>query len=321
MPRALIVGVGGQDGSYLADILLEKGYSVHGLYRHSSVDNLWRIEHVKDRLILHQGDLTDFGSLVRILATIQPDEVYHVADQDNVDWSFSLPQLAVEVTVGGTVNLLEAIRLANGLNLPRVFIPTSSTIFGTAPPTQSEETPLEPLSPYACAKAAVFYWARYYRRIHGLPISVGIMFNHDSPRRGGNYLLQKLCRAAVRAANGEKVQLARTNRADFLRAEISILHAREAMRAAVLMLQHKPGDYCIGSPMSMSIGTLTQWVFKAADASLDNVEWVDFDRPGPAVSLVPNLTKICKEIGYTSKANFYDLVEEILCHQRSILNS
>lgn len=230
--RALVLGCGGQDGSFLCDILLEKGYCVHGLYRRSSVDNLTRIAHCRDRVTLHAGDVTDPNSLAVVMSAVNPHEVYHVADQDEVGHSFAAPSVAVDVTYGGTVNVLEAVRRC--CPSARVFIPSSATVFGDAPPPQAESTPFAPQSPYACAKAAAYYAARMYREHYGLHVCCGIMFNHDSPGRGGGYLLQRIARGQPLWGDQEAV--------------VDIGYAYEYMKAVWRMMQlDKPDDFVLGT--------------------------------------------------------------------------
>lgn len=257
--RVLITGMGGQDGSHLADILLEQDCEVHGLYRHSSCDNLWRLKHCIDRGTLHKGDVTDPGAVNRIIRDVQPAELFHVADQDNVGWSKETPLHTVNVTIGGVVNVLEAVKL----HAPRckVFVPVSATMFGMAKPPQSEWTPFDPQSPYACAKLAVHHLCRWYRKEHGLFVSTGIMFNHDSPRRCGDYLLQKICRGAVAIARGEQQTLTLGN----LNLRVDIGHAKEHMEAAVAMLQlPEPEEFVIGTGIAPTIRQMVDAAFHAA---------------------------------------------------------
>jgi GDPmannose 4,6-dehydratase len=243
--RALITGVCGQDGSYLADILLEKGYEVYGVYRHSSKDPFDNVRHNIGNPNFHliQGDVMDALSLDKIIRDVDPHQIYHEADQDNVDWSFLNPAYQVDITVKAVSNLLASVRC----HCPsaRVFIPCSSTMFGDAPAPQTEETPFNPRSPYACAKVAAYHLARMYRQNHGMFICTGILYNHDSPRRNGNYLLHKICKAAARA---EKLALWEVD------TPISVGYAKDYMRWAVEIIEHtQPDDYtiCDAAPMSL----------------------------------------------------------------------
>lgn len=259
--RALVLGVTGQDGSILADLLLEKGCEVHGLFRHTSTGNLSRIAHLLGRpgFTLHRGDLTDVGSLYRVFAEVRPDLLFNEADQDNVGWSHALPSLAARVTFAAVADVLEIVRqVVPGC---RVFQPCSSTIFGDAPDPQSEDTPLSPMSPYAVSKAAALHLARMYRRVHGLHISCGILFNHTSVRQTEEYLLHKICKGAVRIARGQQETLALGN----LETRVDIGCAWEFMQAAVRMVeQERPGDYVLATGESYPIGDLVEIAMRCA---------------------------------------------------------
>lgn len=301
MKRALILGVGGQDGSYLAHLLLARGYDVHGLHRHSSVDNLGRIAHLRDLVTLHRGDLTDERSLRKALYGSDPDEVYNMADQDNVDWSFSLPEVSVDVTYWGVVRLLGVVQ--DYCSKMRVFQPVSATMFGDAQPPQDEDTPLCPLSPYACAKAAAWHYCRYMRRVHGLKVSCGIMYNHDSPRRGEEYLLQKVCKAAAQARLGMRPKFPKCD----LTANVDIGFAGDFVDAAWRMLQlEEPGDFVVASGRSVDLDTLFRMAFgedpwhpARSDVVDGRVEWVgEFKRPGPVHQLMGDASKLRAATGW-----------------------
>ena len=233
MKRVLIFGINGQDGSFLAEILLERGYEVHGFYRRSSVDNLSRIRHLLSDVTLHKGDLTDYGSVHRAVAECLPlHEVYNEADQDHVGWSQSAPSYSAAVTYGGVVNVLEAVRQLTPTT--RIFQPVSATMFGYAPPRQDETTRLYPQSPYACAKVAAYYLCQHYRREHGMFVSCGILFNHDSPRRSGDYLLQRIARGEELWGDLETI--------------VDIGYAREYMEAVWKLMQlDRPDDFVLGT--------------------------------------------------------------------------
>ncbi len=255
MKRALILGIGGQDGSYLAELLLEKGYEVHGLARRSSYDNLARIAAVRDRVTVHRGDLCDHHSLIRVMHVADPDEVYNMADQDEVGWSTYTPGYSVGVTYGGVASLLEILRYhENGKT--RFFQPLSSTMFGLTDGPQDERTPLNPGSPYACAKAAAWHLCKHYRRDHGVWVACGIMFNHDSPRRGPNYLLQQIARQAVDVARGRRDRIELTG-PDSL---VSVGHAADYMDAAWRIMQRDdPRDYVVGVSGTVRISALCRY--------------------------------------------------------------
>lgn len=304
MKKALITGVTGQDGSYLVDILLDRGYEVHGLYRRVSGGNFHNIQHVLDKhpveFHLHRGDIQDPGSVVNAVATVTPDEVYHMADQDNVGWSHDVPTLASDVTARGTAVVLEAVRVHSPRS--RVFVPCSATVFGDAPAPQDERTPFNPQSPYAVGKAAAFYWARYYREVHGLHVVVGIMYNHDSPRRQGDYLLHKICRAA---ASGDPIELGDP------RQRVDIGDAREFMKIVHKMMQlHVPDDFVVGTGESPTIGDVARY------AGLTSVRWGHPDRPGRVPTLVAYPKKLNDTLGQQGvlTKNVFNVVVGLLEH-------
>jgi len=257
---ALIIGIGGQDGSYLAEILLNKGYSVHGIYRRSSVNNLWRIEGIRDRLTLHIGDLCDTNSIVRTINYVRPDEVYNLADQDDVRCSHHSAGYNYDVTGAAVGRLLESFvgrdRFTSSGEKCRFFQAISATIFGNPTEPQNLNTPLNPLSPYACAKAFALHLCRYYRQVHNMWISTAIFYNHDSPRRGGGYLLQKIGRGLVQVAAGkiEHIRLYNPNE------RVNIGHAKSYMDAASRMLQNPyPADLLIGNTCDAKIARLAYY--------------------------------------------------------------
>jgi GDPmannose 4,6-dehydratase len=247
--RALIFGIGGMDGSYLAEVLLENGYKVYGTTRKSSVDNLTRISHIKDKLSnVYRVELTDYLSIYKAIVSCDPHEIYNEADQDNVGWSNSIPGYSIDVTVKGALNILEASRyLAID---SKVFLPISATIYGDALAPQNESTPFNPLSPYACAKASVYYLARYYRQIYGLWVSTGILYNHDSPRRGKGYLLQDIYEQCL------NVQTGLTNKVTVgsLSQIVDIGYAREFVEGIYRIMQcNVPTDMILSSGVSCKI--------------------------------------------------------------------
>ena len=242
--RALILGVGGQDGSYLAEILLESGYEVHGLVRHSSGNNLWRIRHLLDKITLHKGDICDGVRLAMLIDELAPDEIYNEADQDSVGWSGKAPGYQIEVTYKAVSTILETLRYMGGK--VRFFQPVSSTMFGDQPYPHTETTPLKPQSPYACAKAAAFLLCQHYRREHGVYVSCGILYNHDSPRRGPDYLLQRIAR-------GEPLW-------GDLSTIVDVGYAPEYMEAAYQSLQQSESrDYVIATGRGYRIADLQNW--------------------------------------------------------------
>jgi len=256
MKKAFITGVAGQDGSYLADILLGQGYQVHGLYRHSSKNTLQNVSHNLDHpnFILHPGDVTDALCLDRLIHDIDPHEIYHEADQDNVDWSFKHPAYQMEITVKAVTNLLSSVRI----HCPsaRVFIPCSATMFGGAPAPQNENTPFNPQSPYACAKVAAYHIARMYRQNYGMFVTTGILYNHDSPRRNGNYLLHKIAKAAVYQTPLTLFDAEQ---------EVAIGYAGRYMRYVTRIMQlSQPDDYVICGADPISISALAKGIYRTA---------------------------------------------------------
>jgi GDPmannose 4,6-dehydratase len=288
MMRALITGVCGQDGSYLADILLERGYEVYGLYRHSSKDPFDNVRHNLSNPNFHliQGDVTDALCLDEIIRKVDPHHIYHEADQDNVDWSFIHPAYQVDVTVKAVSNLLSSVR--RHCPSARVFIPCSATMFGDALAPQTEFTPFNPLSPYACAKVAAYHLARMYRQNYGMFICTGILYNHDSPRRNGNYLLHKICKAAARA---EKIELWDVEDA------IHVGYAKDYMYWAFKIMTHdKPDDYTICDTTPSTVGDACFLAYK--DVGLDYGDYllcnVTSSRPFKSTELFSTSDKLRK---------------------------
>ena len=249
MKRALITGITGQDGSYLAELLLGKGYEVHGLIRRASTFNTARIEHLYQdphdpdaRLFLHYGDLTDGSRLTTLLQQIEPDEIYHLAAQSHVRVSFDEPEHTGDTTGLGTTRLLEAVRIAK---LPvRFYQASSSEMFGATPPPQSEDTPFHPRSPYGAAKVYGYWMARNYRDAYGIYAVNGILFNHESPRRGETFVTRKITRAVAAIKNGDQEYVSLGN----LHATRDWGHARDYVECMWLMLQQKvPEDYVVAT--------------------------------------------------------------------------
>ena len=253
--RALITGISGQDGSYLAELLLEKGYEVHGIVRRSSSFNTDRIDHLYHdphesgvRLFTHYGDLSDSVALVKLLYELQPDEIYHLGAQSHVRVSFDIPEYTFDITGAGTVRLLEAIREA-GVS-PRFYQASSSEMFGVAPPPQNEETPFHPRSPYGVAKVAAYWATVNYREAYDLFAVNGILFNHESPRRGETFVTRKITRAVARIAAGLQEKLYLGN----LDAQRDWGYAPDYVEAMWLMLQaDEPEDFVIATGETHSV--------------------------------------------------------------------
>ena len=303
--RALITGITGQDGSYLAELLLEKGYEVHGFIRRSSTFNTARIDHVyqdphvKDqRLILHFADLTDGSRLVTLLNQIQPDEVYNLAAQSHVRVSFDEPEYTADTTGLGTIRLLEAIR-ASGWDC-RFYQASSSEMFGATPPPQNEDTPFHPRSPYGVAKVYSYWITRNYREAYGLFACNGILFNHESPRRGGTFVTRKITRAVARIAAGQQTELYMGN-LDSVR---DWGYAPEFVEGMWRMLQHdQPEDFVLATNTGYTVKDFLQLSF--GRANLDWEKYVKFDerylRPSEVDSLIGDPSKAKDLLGWTPK--------------------
>ena len=277
MPKALLTGITGQDGSYLAELLLEKGYEVHGIVRRSSSFNTHRIDHLyRDphergvKLFTHYGDLADSVSLAKLLYELRPDEIYHLGAQSHVRVSFDIPEYTFDVTGGGTLRILEAIR-ESGVT-PRFYQASSSEMFGSAPPPQSEETPFHPRSPYAVAKVAAFWATVNYREAYGLFATNGILFNHESPRRGETFVTRKITRAVASIKAGLQDKLYLGN----LDARRDWGYAPDYVEAMWLMLQaDEPEDFVIATGETHSVREFVEAAFE--HAGLDWEPHVEID--------------------------------------------
>lgn len=308
---ALITGITGQDGSYLAELLLSKGYLVHGLIRRSStfttqrIDHLYQDPHEPDaRLRLHYGDLADGSRIAALLEGIQPDEVYHLAAQSHVRVSFDEPEFTGTTTGLGTTRLLEAIRMTG---LPcRFYQASSSEMFGTTEPPQSESSIFHPCSPYAAAKVYAYWITRNYREAYGIHAVNGILFNHESPRRGETFVTRKIARAAARIARGEQDALHLGN----LEARRDWGYAPEYVDAMWRMLQQdEPGDYVVATGTSYSVRDFLSFCFE--HAGLDWEKHIRFDerylRPSEVPDLVGDASKAERELGWKATVHAPDL--------------
>lgn len=305
--RALILGITGQDGSYLAEVLLEKGYEVHGLVRRSATGNTRNIEHLLDRVTLHRGDLADTTSLYRIIRDVEPREIYNEADQDHVRWSFDAPEYSYDITGAAVGRLLEVVRQLDPSI--KVFQPCSSNMFGKAVETpQTEETPFRPQSPYACAKVLAYVLARHYREAYGMFVSTGIFYNHESPRRTEEYVTRKITKAAARIKAGLQETLALGD----LSAQIDWGYAGEYMEAAWNILQQaRPDDYIIATGETHSVREWLEVAFEMVGLRADDHVTVDerLLRPASNTVLVGDASKARKAFGFEPKVRFRGLVE------------
>lgn len=303
MPKkALITGITGQDGSYLAEWLLLKGYEVHGVIRRASTFNTARIDHIYvdshdpgARLFLHYGDLSDGARLVTLLAEIQPDEVYNLAAQSHVRVSFDEPEHTADTTGTGTIRLLEAVRLA-GIS-PRFYQASSSELYGATPPPQSEESPFYPRSPYAAAKLYSYWITKNYREAYGLFAVNGILFNHESPRRGETFVTRKITRAVAAIQAGRQSELFLGN----LDAVRDWGYAPEYVIGMWQMLQaDEPDDYVLATGIGYSIKDFLAAAF--GHVGLDWQDYVRFDprylRPTEVDSLIGDATKAASNLGW-----------------------
>ncbi len=311
--RALITGITGQDGSYLAELLLSKGYDVYGIIRRSSSFNTGRIDHIYQdphvphpKLKLVYGDLNDASSLNRIIRTAEPDEIYHLGAQSHVRVSFDIPEYTGEITGLGTVRLLEAIREA-GIRT-RFYNASSSEMFGSAPPPQNEETPFRPRSPYAAAKVYAHWMTVNYREGYGLYASNGILFNHESPRRGETFVSRKITKAAARIHLGRQEKLFLGN----LDAKRDWGFARDYMEAVWLMMQQeKPEDYVIATGETHSVREMLDEAFGYFDTDWANVVEIDsrYYRPTEVDALQGDASKAKRQLGWEPKVRFRELVK------------
>jgi GDPmannose 4,6-dehydratase len=303
--KALITGITGQDGSYLAELLLAKGYEVHGLVRRSSSFNTWRIDHIRDQLVLHYGDLVDQNSLVRALEALHPDEVYNLASQSHVKVSFEMPEYTTDVTAIGVLRLLDAVRDL-GLHT-RVYQAGSSEMFGLVQETpQTERTPFHPRSPYAVSKVYGHWMAVNYRESYGMHVSNGILFNHESPRRGENFVTRKITMGVAAIKQGR----ARDLRLGNLDAKRDWGYAKDYVEAMWLMLQQeKPDDYVIATGETRSVSEFCAEAF--SHAGLDWREFVKVDpkyfRPAEVDVLQGDATKARRVLGWQPRVTFRDL--------------
>ena len=317
--RALITGITGQDGSYLSELLLSKGYEVHGIIRRSSSFNTARIDHIFDRLTLHHGDVTDAGCISRIVAEVQPDEVYNLAAQSHVAVSFQQPEYTTQSVYIGTLNVLEAVR--SHCKTARVYQASSSEMFGNSPAPQNENTPFDPQSPYAVAKVAAHNLAKLYRNSYGLFIACGILFNHESPRRGETFVTRKIAKGVAAVAAGRQSCIRLGN----LDARRDWGYAPEYVEAMWLMLQQDvPEDFVIGTGETHSVRDYVLEAFRIAVPPSQNPwtrepageEWyrscikVDarYFRPAEVNVLQADASKARFVLGWSPRVKFPQLV-------------
>jgi GDPmannose 4,6-dehydratase len=331
MKIALITGITGQDGSYLAELLLEKGYEVHGIVRRSSLINTHRIDHIYSKIKLHYGDLTDATNIISVIQKVQPEEIYNLGAQSHVKVSFETPEYTGQVDGLGTLRILEAVRLLGLENMSRIYQASSSEMFGKVVEIpQRETTPFYPRSPYAASKVYAYWLTKNYREAYGLHASSGILFNHESPRRGETFVTRKIVQGLDRVKKGEHKILQLGN----LDAKRDWGHAKDYVRAMWLMLQQDmPDDYVVASESQYSV---RQFVEKAAPYFGFNIEWygegedeigMDVDtkktivavnpiyyRPTEVDTLLGDSTKAREVLGWKPEIEFEDLVKDMCLH-------
>jgi len=322
--RALITGITGQDGSYLAEFLLHKGYEVHGIVRRSSSFNRSRIDHLyqdphlpKTRFFLHYGDLADSEQIAHLIYNIRPDEIYNLAAQSHVRVSFDLPEYTSNITALGTTRLLEALRRSG--NNAKFYQASSSEMFGAAPPPQNEKTPFHPRSPYAASKVYSYWMVRNYRDGYNLFTTNGILFNHESPRRGENFVTRKITRglAAILSKKTEKLYLGN------LDAQRDWGYAPEYVEVMWKMLQQEePDDYVIGTGETHSVKEFLEEAFGYLD--LDWKKYVEIDkryfRPTEVEYLKADPSKARKKLKWSPRITFCDLVKIMVDYDLKIHN-
>ncbi|MGB0414157.1 MAG: GDP-mannose 4,6-dehydratase [Coraliomargarita sp.] len=316
MKKALITGITGQDGSYLAELLLEKGYEVHGIIRRCSTFNTQRIDHLYNdphvhgtKLFLHYGDLADGVMLMKLLYQVQPDEIYHLGAQSHVRVSFDVPEYTGDVTGLGTLRLLEAIREVGLDKKTRFYQASSSEMFGMVQEVpQTEKTPFYPRSPYGCAKVYAYWLTVNYRESYNMHATNGILFNHESPRRGETFVTRKITRAATRIKLGLQDKLYLGN----LDAQRDWGYAKEYVEAMWLMLQQEEGDdYVMATNETNSVKDFVIETFNNLD--MDWEKYVEYDkryeRPTEVDLLIGDPAKAKKQLGWEPKVKFKELVK------------
>jgi GDPmannose 4,6-dehydratase len=318
---ALITGISGQDGSYLAEFLLEKGYYVHGILRRNSVaeNQTARLDDIfnHERLILHYGDLTDLASLIHIIQSVQPYEVYNLAAQSHVRISFDVPIYTSQTDAIGVLNVFEACRIA--CPHTKIYQASSSEMFGNCIDDdgyQRETTPMRPVSPYGCAKVYAFNLGRNYRHSYNMFISNGILFNHESPRRGSNFVTSKIVKGAIAIANGKAKKLRMGN----LDARRDWGHAKDYVRAMWMMLQQETADdYVCATGVSHSVRDCCEYVF--SKLGMDYKDYVVLDekylRPEELHDLKGDSTKLREDIGWSPEHSFETLMDDMLINDEN----
>jgi len=328
MKKALITGITGQDGSYLAELLLKKGYEVHGIVRRASLINTHRIDHIYEKIKLHYGDLTDAVSIMSIIKEVEPSEIYNLGAQSHVKVSFKIPEYTGQVDAMGTLRVLEAVRMLGMEKDVRIYQASTSELYGDVKETpQTETTPFHPRSPYGVAKLYGYWIIKNYREAYGMHCSSGILFNHESERRGETFVTRKITRGLSRISVGLEKLLRLGN----LNAKRDWGHARDYVEAMWLMLQQdEPDDYVIATGEQHSVkdfvneaaqyfGFKLEWMGEGMDETA--FDWntkkpiiivdPEYFRPAEVESLLGDATKAKEVLGWEPKTSFKELVEEM----------
>ena len=328
MKKALITGITGQDGSYLAELLLKKGYQVHGIVRRASLINTHRIDHIYEKIKLHYGDLTDAVSIMSIIKEVEPSEIYNLGAQSHVKVSFKIPEYTGQVDAMGTLRVLEAVRMLGMEKDVRIYQASTSELYGDVKETpQTETTPFHPRSPYGVAKLYGYWIIKNYREAYGMHCSSGILFNHESERRGETFVTRKITRGLSRISVGMEKLLRLGN----IHAKRDWGHARDYVEAMWLMLQQdEPDDYVIATGEQHSVkdfvneaaqyfGFKLEWMGEGLDET--GFDWntkkpiiiidPEYFRPAEVESLLGDATKAKEVLGWEPKTSFKELVEEM----------
>lgn len=336
MKVALITGITGQDGSYLAEFLLSKGYQVHGIMRRSSMINTDRIDHIFNRVKLHYGDLSDSSNIIRIIRDVHPDEIYNLGAQSHVKVSFESPEYTGQVDGLGTLRVLEAVRLLGMENKTRIYQASTSEMFGKVQEIpQKETTPFYPRSPYGCAKLYAYWTTKNYREAYGIYACSGILFNHESPRRGETFVTRKITRGLKAMSEGKQTVLKLGN----LNAKRDWGHAKDFVEAMWMMLQQdEPDDYVIATGEQYSV---RDFVNEAAPYFDMDIEWQYTDvgtevgidkntglvrvivdekyfRPAEVDTLLGDASKAKEKLGWEPRTSFKDLVKDMCVYEKGL---
>ncbi len=326
MKKAIITGITGQDGSYLSEFLLQKGYEVHGLIRRSSSFNTGRIDHIfRDaheedvRLKLHYGDLSDASGLEKLIDKIEPDEIYNLGAQSHVRVSFDLPNYTADIVGNGVLRLLEAIKNVGALKHIRYYQASSSEMYGKVMETpQSEKTPFYPRSPYACAKVFAYWLTVNYRESYGLHASNGILFNHESPRRGETFVTRKITMGLAKILAGKQKKIYLGN----LDAKRDWGHAKDYVEAMWMMLQQPQGDdYVLATGDTWTVKEFLNRAFQLVGLNWQDYVEIDprYFRPAEVDLLVGDATKARNKLGWVPKTTFDELVKSMVCEDMRLL--